>query len=227
MTTMTTRRALEFEARPHPGRRTRSEREAILDDPGFGLNFTDHMAVATWTLADGWHDSALVPYGPFALDPATAVLHYAQESLRGTEGLPARRRQRLAVPAREERRAVRPVRPPAGAARAGHRGLPGQYGGPGRHRSELGAGGRREEPVPAAVHVRLRGVPRRAGRASGHLLLHRQPRRSVLRLRRASGEDLDLHHLHPRGPRWHRGGQVRRQLRGQPDRPAGGRRPRL
>ncbi len=84
MTTMTTtRRALDFEARPHPGRRTRSERESILTDPGFGLNFTDHMAVATWTAADGWHDSAVVPYGPFALDPATAVLHYAQEIFEG------------------------------------------------------------------------------------------------------------------------------------------------
>jgi branched-chain amino acid aminotransferase len=80
---MTTRRALEFEPRPHPGRRTRSERESILDDPGFGLNFTDHMVVATWTLADGWHDSAIVPYGPFALDPATAVLHYSQSVFEG------------------------------------------------------------------------------------------------------------------------------------------------
>ncbi len=78
-----TTRSLEFEARPHPGRRTRSERESILEDPGFGLNFTDHMAVATWTAADGWHDSAIVPYGPFALDPATAVLHYAQEVFEG------------------------------------------------------------------------------------------------------------------------------------------------
>ena len=41
------------------------------------------MAVATWTSADGWHDSAVVPYGPFALDPATAVLHYAQEIFEG------------------------------------------------------------------------------------------------------------------------------------------------
>ncbi|MDF2748298.1 MAG: ilvE, partial [Propionibacteriaceae bacterium] len=32
---------------------------------------------------DGWHDSAIVPYGPFSLDPATAVLHYAQEIFEG------------------------------------------------------------------------------------------------------------------------------------------------
>src|SRR4051812_26200943 len=47
------------------------------------MYFTDHMAVATWTAADGWQDSAIVPYGPFSLDPATAVLHYAQEIFEG------------------------------------------------------------------------------------------------------------------------------------------------
>src|SRR3954453_730703 len=77
------RLALEFEARPHPHRRGAAERAAILADPGFGLAFTDHMAVATWTATDGWHDSAVIPYGPFALDPATAVLPYAQEVLEG------------------------------------------------------------------------------------------------------------------------------------------------
>ena len=41
------------------------------------------MAVATWTASDGWHDSAIVPYGPFTLDPATAVLHYAQQVFEG------------------------------------------------------------------------------------------------------------------------------------------------
>jgi branched-chain amino acid aminotransferase len=74
---------LPFELRVNPHPRSDAERSAILADPGFGLNFTDHMAVATWTSADGWHDSAIVPYGPFTLDPATAVLHYAQEIFEG------------------------------------------------------------------------------------------------------------------------------------------------
>jgi branched-chain amino acid aminotransferase len=74
---------LPFELRANPHPRSDAERSAILADPGFGLNFTDHMAVATWTSADGWHDSAIVPYGPFTLDPATAVLHYAQEIFEG------------------------------------------------------------------------------------------------------------------------------------------------
>jgi branched-chain amino acid aminotransferase len=75
--------SLPFELRPNPQPRSETERSAILADPGFGLYFTDHMAVATWTAADGWHDSAIVPYGPFTLDPATAVLHYAQEVFEG------------------------------------------------------------------------------------------------------------------------------------------------
>ena len=75
--------SLQFELRSNPKPHSESERDAILADPGFGLHFTDHMAVATWTAADGWHDSAIVPYGPFSLDPATAVLHYAQQVFEG------------------------------------------------------------------------------------------------------------------------------------------------
>jgi branched-chain amino acid aminotransferase len=75
--------SLQFELRANPHPRTDAERQAVLADPGFGLSFTDHMAVATWTASDGWHDSAVVPYGPFSLDPATAVLHYAQEIFEG------------------------------------------------------------------------------------------------------------------------------------------------
>ncbi|SER27097.1 branched-chain amino acid aminotransferase [Microlunatus flavus] len=75
--------SLPFDLRPHPSPRSDAERAAILADPGFGVHFTDHMAVATWTSTDGWHDSAVVPYGPFTLDPATAVLHYAQEIFEG------------------------------------------------------------------------------------------------------------------------------------------------
>ena len=50
----------------------------ILANPGFGLHFTDHMFTVEWTPSDGWHDARVTPYGPLTLDPATAVLHYAQ-----------------------------------------------------------------------------------------------------------------------------------------------------
>jgi branched-chain amino acid aminotransferase len=74
---------LRFDLQPSPAPRSDSEREAVLADPGFGVAFTDHMAVATWTATDGWADSAVVPYAPFQLDPASAVLHYAQEIFEG------------------------------------------------------------------------------------------------------------------------------------------------
>ena len=61
----------------------------ILDNPGFGTHFTDHMFTAEWTPDAGWHDARVTAYGPLALDPATAVLHYAQEIF---EGLKAYRR---------------------------------------------------------------------------------------------------------------------------------------
>ncbi len=55
----------------------------ILASPGFGLHFTDHMFTVEWTPADGWHAARITPYGPLTLDPATAVLHYAQETFEG------------------------------------------------------------------------------------------------------------------------------------------------
>ncbi len=55
----------------------------ILSNPGFGLHFTDHMFVAEWTPDAGWHDARVTPYAPISLDPATAVLHYAQEIFEG------------------------------------------------------------------------------------------------------------------------------------------------
>ncbi|MDO5499246.1 MAG: branched-chain amino acid aminotransferase [Propionibacteriaceae bacterium] len=74
---------LNFDIHRNPRPRSAEERDAILANPGFGTRFTDHMAVATWTLADGWHDSAVLPYGPFQMDPAAAILHYAQGVFEG------------------------------------------------------------------------------------------------------------------------------------------------
>jgi branched-chain amino acid aminotransferase len=41
------------------------------------------MVTATWTPDAGWHDGRIEPYGPIPLDPAAAVLHYAQEIFEG------------------------------------------------------------------------------------------------------------------------------------------------
>jgi len=55
----------------------------ILANPGFGTHFTDHMFTVEWTPAEDWHGARITPYGPLTLDPATAVLHYAQEIFEG------------------------------------------------------------------------------------------------------------------------------------------------
>ena len=55
----------------------------ILAEPGFGNHFSDHMLTIEWTPDAGWHAGRIEPYGPLSLDPATAVLHYAQETFEG------------------------------------------------------------------------------------------------------------------------------------------------
>jgi branched-chain amino acid aminotransferase len=55
----------------------------ILANPGFGTHFTDHMFTVEWTPDTGWSGARITPYAPLSLDPATAVLHYAQETFEG------------------------------------------------------------------------------------------------------------------------------------------------
>jgi branched-chain amino acid aminotransferase len=59
------------------------DRAAVLANPGFGTRFTDNMVTATWTPERGWHDAALRPHASLTLQPATAVLHYAQAIFEG------------------------------------------------------------------------------------------------------------------------------------------------
>jgi branched-chain amino acid aminotransferase len=52
----------------------------------FGTEFTDHMFLMDYRHDKGWYDARIEPYGPLALDPATAVLHYAQSMFEGLKG---------------------------------------------------------------------------------------------------------------------------------------------
>lgn len=70
-----------FEKNPTPV--AAKEREALLKDPGFGRVFTDHMATIRYSEGRGWHDAKIEPRAAFDLDPATLVLHYAQEIFEG------------------------------------------------------------------------------------------------------------------------------------------------
>lgn len=57
-------------------------------DYGFGSTFSNRMFTQRYG-PGGWDDARIEPYGPFALDPATSALHYAQMIF---EGLKAYRR---------------------------------------------------------------------------------------------------------------------------------------
>jgi branched-chain amino acid aminotransferase len=74
---------LEFTHTKNPAALAEMERAEILADPGFGKHFTDHMVDICWSARGGWHRPRVQPYGPIALDPAAAVLHYAQEIFEG------------------------------------------------------------------------------------------------------------------------------------------------
>jgi branched-chain amino acid aminotransferase len=73
---------LEF-ATAAASRRSPHERAALLSDPGFGRVFTDHMVTIRYADGKGWYDARLEPFGPLALSPATAALHYGQEIFEG------------------------------------------------------------------------------------------------------------------------------------------------
>ena len=75
---MTTEPIHTFRIVPSQPVRQQADREAILADPGFGTHFTDHMVDICWSESGGWHRPRVQPYGPIQLDPAAAVLHYAQ-----------------------------------------------------------------------------------------------------------------------------------------------------
>ncbi len=52
---------------------------------GFGRTMSDRMFTQHYTSDKGWHEPVIGPYQPLTLDPATAVLHYAQEIFEGTK----------------------------------------------------------------------------------------------------------------------------------------------
>jgi len=65
-------------------------REAILENPGFGRSFTDHMVTIEYDAEKGWHSAKVLPYGEIKIDPANMALHYGQQIF---EGLKAYRHQ--------------------------------------------------------------------------------------------------------------------------------------
>lgn len=60
-------------------------RQAPQKDFGFGNVFANRMFIQEYETGKGWHNAKIGPYEPLALDPATAVFHYAQEIFEGTK----------------------------------------------------------------------------------------------------------------------------------------------
>ena len=59
------------------------EKPAWDQNLGFGKYFTDYMFTMDWKRGVGWHNAKIEPYAPIQMDPATMVLHYAQETFEG------------------------------------------------------------------------------------------------------------------------------------------------
>ena len=75
--------SLDFEIRPNPASVAGAERDALLVNPGFGRIFTDHMVTIRYAEGKGWYEPRVEARAPIPLDPAAAVLHYAQEIFEG------------------------------------------------------------------------------------------------------------------------------------------------
>ena len=80
---MTSDQTIAFTRSPNPSPLSAAARADVLKDPGFGKIFTDHMVTVRWSAGRGWHSAEVAARAPLTLDPATAVLHYAQEIFEG------------------------------------------------------------------------------------------------------------------------------------------------
>ncbi len=83
MTDRTATTPLSFTVHRHSQPVASAERAKLLADPGFGRVFTDHMAMIRYSEGKGWHSAEISARKPLLLDPASAVLHYAQEIFEG------------------------------------------------------------------------------------------------------------------------------------------------
>jgi branched-chain amino acid aminotransferase len=78
---MTTPTAFKIARNPHP--MAEADRLKAFEALGFGTLFCDHMAVVRWREGEGWGAGEIVARAPFQMDPASSVLHYAQEIFEG------------------------------------------------------------------------------------------------------------------------------------------------
>jgi branched-chain amino acid aminotransferase len=80
---LSTTAGIRFSVTPVRSRMGAAERARLLENPGFGRIFSEHMISIRWNRDQGWHDAQLTPYAPLPLDPGTSFLHYAQGIFEG------------------------------------------------------------------------------------------------------------------------------------------------
>lgn len=74
---------MQFSVTKSSNPKSESERNQILENPGFGRSFTDHMVLIEFDSEKGWHDAKVLPYGEIKIDPANMTLHYGQAIFEG------------------------------------------------------------------------------------------------------------------------------------------------
>ncbi len=63
--------------------KSEDQRKEILENPGFGKYFTDHMVLIDWEQDKGFTNPRVVPYAKLEVDPANMTLHYGQAIFEG------------------------------------------------------------------------------------------------------------------------------------------------
>ena len=74
---------LSFTVTPNENRTSSADIAKVLENPGFGVHFTDHMVLIDYDEEIGWHNARVEPYGPLTMDPASMVFHYGQAIFEG------------------------------------------------------------------------------------------------------------------------------------------------
>ncbi|WP_019221682.1 branched-chain amino acid aminotransferase [Bartonella senegalensis] len=82
--------SIPFKIEKHPSPLSNEERKRILQNPGFGQFFTDHMVIINWTKEKGWHNAVISQYKSLEINPASTVLHYGQEIFEGLKAYRAK-----------------------------------------------------------------------------------------------------------------------------------------
>ena len=82
--------SLKFDIIPNKSPASPAERAALMENPVFGRVFTDHMVIINYKEGKGWHNARVEARAPIPMDPASAVLHYAQEIFEGLKAYRAK-----------------------------------------------------------------------------------------------------------------------------------------